>query len=132
MSRSHSLLAVAVLALAPQAVPPPPPTPALRPGAPLPAHVFAPYFEAYTTDSPAALSRESGARYLTLAFIQTPAAGSCTIDWNGDPATPIASSVYGSDIAGIRAAGGNVIPSFGGYSADHTGTEIATAARTSR
>jgi hypothetical protein len=91
----------------------------------VPAHVFAPYFEAYTTDSPAALSQASGARYLNFAFIQTPAAGSCTIDWNGNPATPIASSVYGSDIAKIRAAGGDVIPSFGGYSADHTGTEIA-------
>jgi chitinase len=91
----------------------------------LPAHVFAPYFEAYTTDSPAALAQASGARYLTLAFIQTPAAGSCTIDWNGNPATPIAPSVYGSDIAAMRAAGGDVIPSFGGYSADHTGTEIA-------
>src|SRR5713226_8240541 len=65
----------------------------------VPAHVFAPYFEAYTTDSPAALSQASGARYLNFAFIQTPAAGSCTIDWNGNPATPIASSVYGTDIA---------------------------------
>ncbi len=91
----------------------------------LPAHVFAPYFEAYTTDSPAALSAASGARYLTLAFIQTPAPGSCTIDWNGDPSTPISRSVYGRDIARIRAAGGDVIPSFGGYSADHGGTEIA-------
>ena len=93
--------------------------------APLPAHVFAPYFEAYTTGSPAALSAASGARYLTMAFIQAPAPGSCTIDWNGDPATPISPSVYGSDIARIRAAGGDVIPSFGGYSADHGGTEIA-------
>ncbi len=93
--------------------------------APLPAHVFAPYFEAYTTDSPAALARQSGARYLTLAFIQAPAAGSCSVDWNGDPATPIAWSTFGSDIASIRAAGGDVVPSFGGYSADHTGTEIA-------
>ena len=125
MSRSRSLLAVAVLALATAGGAPSAAHASSSPWAPLPAHVFAPYFEAYTTDSPAALSRESGARYLTLAFIQTPAAGSCTIDWNGDPATPIASSVYGSDIAKIRAAGGNVIPSFGGYSADHTGTEIA-------
>ena len=32
---------------------------------------------------------------------------------------------YASDIAALRAAGGDVIPSFGGYSADHGGTEIA-------
>jgi chitinase len=97
--------------------------------APLPAHIFAPYFEAYTTDSPAALSQASGARFLNLAFVQTPKPGSCTIDWNGNPATPISQSVYGSDIAKIRAAGGDVIPSFGGFSADHGGTEIADSCK---
>lgn len=45
---------------------------------PLPAHVFAPYFEAYNGDSPAALSEQSGAKYLTMAFVQTEARGSCT------------------------------------------------------
>ncbi|BEP16344.1 hypothetical protein acdb102_46550 [Acidothermaceae bacterium B102] len=91
----------------------------------LPAHVFTPYFEGYNGDSPAALSAQSGAKYLTLAFIQTPVAGSCDIDWNGDATTPIAWSTYGADIVKIRAAGGDVIPSFGGYSADHGGQEIA-------
>jgi chitinase len=94
-------------------------------GSRLPSHLFTPYFEAYTTDSPWQLSHESGARYLTLAFLQTPAPDSCTITWNGNPATPVAWSTYGADIARIRAAGGDVIPSFGGYSADHDGTEIA-------
>jgi chitinase len=37
----------------------------------------------------------------------------------------VAWSTYGPDIARIRAAGGDVIPSFGGFSADHSGTEIA-------
>ncbi|HJP74980.1 MAG TPA: glycosyl hydrolase family 18 protein [Pseudonocardiaceae bacterium] len=92
---------------------------------PLPAHVFAPYFEAYNSDSPATLSQESGAKYLTMAFIQAPSAGSCGIDWNGDTSQPISSSTYGSDFATIRASGGDVIPSFGGYGADHDGTEIA-------
>jgi hypothetical protein len=91
----------------------------------LPTHVFAPYFEAYNGDSPATLSSESGAKYLTMAFIQTASAGSCTVDWDGDTGTPISSSTYGSDFATIRAAGGDVIPSFGGYAADHGGTEIA-------
>ena len=92
---------------------------------PLPAHVFAPYFEAYNGDNPVTLSQASGARYLTFAFIQTASAGSCTPYWNGDPGEPIASSTFGSDIAAIQASGGNVIPSFGGYSADSTGTDIA-------
>jgi hypothetical protein len=97
----------------------------LFPARPLPAHIFAPYFEGYTTDDPGVLSAESGDKYLTLAFIQTPTAGSCDIDWNGNPATPIAYSTYGKSIAEIRARGGDVIPSFGGGAADGNGTEIA-------
>ena len=94
---------------------------------PLPAHVFSPYFETYdTTDGGlAALSQASGARYQTLAFLQTAQPGSCTAYWNGDPTQPIAATSYGADIAAIQARGGNVIPSFGGYSADTTGTELA-------
>ncbi|WP_433303523.1 chitinase [Actinoplanes sp. CA-030573] len=91
----------------------------------LPAHVFAPYFQTYTDADPAAVSKASGARYLTMAFLQTQATGSCDILWNGDPATPVSPAVHGTQIARIRAAGGDVVPSFGGYSADSTATEIA-------
>ncbi|SHM49949.1 chitinase [Streptomyces yunnanensis] len=92
---------------------------------PLPAHVFAPYFESWTGESPAALSAQSGAKHLTMAFIQTATKGSCTALWNGSTDTPIATSSFGDDIKTIRANGGDVIPSFGGYTADTTGTEIA-------
>lgn len=92
---------------------------------PLPPRVFAPYFETYGPDSPAALSAQSGAKHLTMAFLQTQARGSCTPYWNGDTNKPVASSVFGSDIATIRSNGGDVIPSFGGYAADNGGTEIA-------
>ncbi|MET7453781.1 chitinase [Streptomyces sp. NPDC005574] len=105
----------------PQAAPAQPPHPAR----PMPAHVAAPYFEAWTGESPAALAAASGNKYLTLAFLQTPAAGSCTADWNGDATQPISEAAFGADIATIQARGGNVIPSFGGYSADTTGTELA-------
>ncbi|GHJ38356.1 chitinase [Streptomyces sp. TS71-3] len=92
---------------------------------PLPSHVFAPYFEAWTGESPAALSAQSGAKHLTMAFIQTQSPGSCTPYWNGDSGSPIAQSTFGADIRTIQAAGGDVIPSFGGYTADTTGTEMA-------
>ena len=95
----------------------------------IPAHVFAPYFEAYNGDSLSGLSQQSGAKYLTMAFIQTASKGSCTVDWNGDSSTPIGTA-FASDIASIRAAGGDVIPSFGGYTADDTGTEIADSCTT--
>ena len=94
-------------------------------GTPLPAHVFAPYFEAYNGDSLTSLSSQSGANYLSMAFIQTASKGSCTPDWNGVSSTPIAAANFGSDISAIQAKGGNVVPSFGGYTADDTGTEIA-------
>ncbi|MGP9017166.1 carbohydrate binding domain-containing protein [Streptomyces sp. BR1] len=92
---------------------------------PLPAHVFAPYFEAYSSDSPADLAQKSGAKYLTMAFVQSDAKGSCTPYWNGRTSQPISSSTFGADITTIRSRGGDVIPSFGGYAADNGGTEIA-------
>ncbi|MEU6238691.1 chitinase [Kitasatospora sp. NPDC047058] len=92
---------------------------------PLPSRVFAPYFESWTGQSPAALAAQSGAKHLTMAFLQTATKGSCTPYWNGDTSLPVASSSFGADIATIRANGGDVIPSFGGYTADNTGTELA-------
>jgi hypothetical protein len=95
---------------------------------PLPAHVYAPYYETYlgtSTPSISSTAQSSGAKYLTLAFIQSAGKGSCTPTWNGSSTQPIGASVYGSDIATLQAAGGDVIPSFGGYSADQGGTEIA-------
>ena len=92
---------------------------------PLPAHVFAPYWEAYSGDDPLAESQASGDKYLTAAFIQTASAGSCTAYWNGSTSQPIAASTWGSDFATMQSNGGNVIPSFGGYTADTTGTDIA-------
>ncbi|WP_249374946.1 carbohydrate binding domain-containing protein [Streptomyces sp. I05A-00742] len=93
--------------------------------APLPARVFAPYFQTYSSDSPAELAERSGAKHLTMAFLQTEAKGSCTPYWNGDTGKPVARSVFGADIATIRSRGGDVIPSFGGYAADNGGTELA-------
>ncbi len=92
---------------------------------PLPTRVFAPYFEAWTGQSPATLAAQSGAKHLTMAFLQAATKGSCTPYWNGDTSLPVAQSSFGADFAKIRANGGDVIPSFGGYTADNTGTELA-------
>jgi hypothetical protein len=96
----------------------------------LPPHVYAPYFETYDTADGglAQLSAESGAKDVSLAFLQTDAPGSCTAYWNGDTSTPISATAagsFGADIAAIQARGGTVIPSFGGYAADTTNTELA-------
>ena len=93
---------------------------------PLPAHVYAPYYETYlapNTPSITATAQASGTKYFTLAFLQSAGKNSCALDWNGNSAQPL--GYYASDIFSLRAMGGDVIPSFGGYSADHGGTEIA-------
>jgi hypothetical protein len=89
----------------------------------LPAHVFAPYY-LNTTDTLAKTSAASGAKYITLAFLQTAKPGSCTVYWNGDTKQPVGPT-YASGIAAIQAAGGDVVPSFGGASADSADEELA-------
>ncbi|HZQ48859.1 MAG TPA: glycosyl hydrolase family 18 protein [Candidatus Dormibacteraeota bacterium] len=91
----------------------------------LPAHVYAPYFETWTTDGITATAQASGVKYMTLAFLESQSKTSCTVGWNGaDPLTK-----YGADIASLRAAGGDVIPSFGGWSADEAGTEVGDSCK---
>lgn len=97
--------------------------PASAAGGTLPAHVYAPYFETWTRDGITATAQRTGARYFTLAFLQTPRPGSCDVAWNGTE--PVTRGRYLPDIAALRAIGGDVIPSFGGYTADHGGTELA-------
>ena len=91
---------------------------------PLPAHVFAPYFETWTSDGITATAQQSGARYFTLAFLETLNKHSCTLAWNGSSGQTVASGRYSTDIASLRAIGGDVVPSLGGWSADQGGTEI--------
>jgi chitinase len=44
---------------------------------------YAPYFETWTKDTLPSVAQASGARDLTLAFLQTPKRGSCSVAWNG-------------------------------------------------
>jgi len=96
---------------------------------PLPTHLYAPYFETWTTDSLTTTAQQSGARYFTLAFLETLSKTSCTLAWDGSKTDPVTNNHYASDIASLRALGGDVIPSFGGWSADQGGTEIADSCK---
>jgi hypothetical protein len=95
----------------------------------LPAHVYAPYYETYlapNTPSITATAQASAAKYFSLAFLQAASKGSCSIDWNSNSSQPL--NYFNSDSASLRSTiGGDVIPTFGGFSADHSGTEIADA-----
>jgi len=94
---------------------------------PLPDHVYAPYFETYLSGSVSTIAQQSGAKYLTLAFLQASRKDPCGLFWNGELKDAVSAGKYLPEIARLRAAGGDVIPSFGGYSADHNGTELADA-----
>ncbi len=98
-------------------------------GTALPTHVFAPYFETWMPDSISDIARQSGARYFTLAFLETLSKTSCTLAWNGDSKQTLASGRYLADIATLRSLGGDVVPSFGGWSADQGGTEIGDSCK---
>jgi hypothetical protein len=91
----------------------------------LPARVFAPYFETWSTNRLIRVAQRSGVRNFTLAFIQAPKRGSCTPTWNGDMHQTMAAGRYLPGLAALRRMGGHMVPSFGGYSADHALTEIA-------
>jgi len=95
----------------------------------LPAHVYAPYFETWTSDSLTATAQSSGTPYFTLAFLETLSKTSCTLAWNGSRSDLETNGRYSSDITSLRALGGDVIPSFGGWTADQGGTEIADSCK---
>jgi hypothetical protein len=91
---------------------------------------YAPYFETWTKDQLPAVARASGARDLTLAFLQTPKKGSCSLTWNGSAKQPVKpGGRYTAQIKTLRSMGGEATPSFGGFSADQDGTEIADSCR---
>jgi hypothetical protein len=98
---------------------------------PLPQRLYAPYYESYLaphTPGLTATAKASGAKFMTIAFLQSKGTKSCAVDWNTTASQPL--TYYNADIARLRKLGGNVIPSFGGYSADtfgahDHGTEIA-------
>jgi hypothetical protein len=88
---------------------------------PIPSHVFAPYFQAYLPGDPAEMAAQSGARFQNLAFLETDRPGSCQVYPNGVANGPD----YADAAAKLRAAGGQLIPSFGGAWAGDHGIEIA-------
>ena len=90
-----------------------------------PRQVYAPYFETWTSDRIPAVAVKSGARFFSLAFLQTAKKGSCALTWNGTKSEPVPGPRYRAQIAALRRLGGDVMPTFGGFSADSTGTEIA-------
>jgi chitodextrinase len=81
--------------------------------------LFAPYVDVTMGYNLTSNAGTTGGHY-TLAFIQG-LNGACTASWAG--VTALSSNLYVSDLASLRAAGGDVVISFGGAA----GTDLATA-----
>jgi hypothetical protein len=87
--------------------------------------LFAPYLANWAGRSLVSIARASGARDLRLAFLGTARHGSCVLIWQGDPSLAVTGGSLAAQVAQLRALGGSMIPSFGGFNADSDGTDIA-------
>jgi chitodextrinase len=93
-----------------------------KPG-PAAARRFASYVDV-TMGFPLATNSAQTGGFYTLAFIVD--SGGCTASWAGT--TPLSSNLYVSDIAALRAKGGDVIVSFGGAAGSELALDCTSAA----
>jgi hypothetical protein len=86
----------------------------------------APYIFEGWGNPPAAstVMNATGVTWFTMAFVLS--GGGCTPRWDG--ARPLTGGVDATFISQVRAGGGDIIPSFGGYSGNKLGPNCSTAA----
>ncbi|MFC0503190.1 cellulose binding domain-containing protein [Micromonospora costi] len=72
--------------------------------------------------APATVMGATGIRWFTIAFILS--GGGCTPAWDGSG--PLTGGAHAATIAAIRAAGGDVIPSIGGWSGNKLGPNCSS------
>jgi hypothetical protein len=85
-----------------------------------PTHYYAPYIDVSLRSDLTSIANTSGSKFFTLAFIIDGNSNNCTATWGGTSNT-MSSSFLVSELANLRAAGGDVIISFGGAA----GNELA-------
>ncbi|MFY1633824.1 cellulose binding domain-containing protein [Solwaraspora sp. WMMB335] len=100
---------------------PPPTTPPQQPA----GMAAAPYiYDWGNAPAPATVMSATGIRWFTRAFILS--GGGCTPAWDG--VRPLLGGSDAAQIAAIRAAGGDIIPSVGGWSGNKLGPNCSSAA----
>ena len=72
--------------------------------------------------SPATVMNATGIKWFTMAFILS--SGGCNPAWDGN--RPLQGSADANAIAQIRAAGGDIVPSIGGWSGNKLGPNCST------
>jgi hypothetical protein len=84
----------------------------------------APYlFEGWgNPPAPSTVMNATGVKWFTMAFVLS--GGGCTPAWDGNRA--LTGGIDATAISQIRAGGGDVIPSFGGYSGNKLGPNCST------
>jgi chitinase len=98
-------------------------TPPPSSGGNFPARFAAPYVETWNDNNLGSLASSTGHKFYTLAFVLN-GQGTCNPTWNGD--TNLTGNNYGKYITSLRAAGGDVIVSFGGADGDELGTKCGS------
>ncbi|MGW1061978.1 cellulose binding domain-containing protein [Micromonospora rubida] len=73
--------------------------------------------------APSTVMGATGIKWFTIAFVLS--GGGCTPAWDGSG--PLTGGAHANTIAAIRAAGGDVIPSFGGWSGNKLGPNCSSA-----
>ena len=73
--------------------------------------------------APSTVMNATGIKWFTIAFVLS--GGGCTPAWDGSG--PLTGGAHANTIAAIRAAGGDVIPSFGGWSGNKLGPNCSSA-----
>jgi hypothetical protein len=73
--------------------------------------------------APATVMAATGIRWFTIAFVLS--GGGCTPAWDGTG--PLTGGAHAATISAIRAAGGDVIPSIGGWSGNKLGPNCSSA-----
>jgi hypothetical protein len=94
----------------------PPPAPAGQAAAPY-------YYQWGNPPAPSTVMSATGVRWFTLAFVLS--SGGCNPAWDGN--RPLTGGADQATINAIRAAGGDVIPSFGGWSGNKLGPNCSSA-----
>ncbi|WP_103341697.1 cellulose binding domain-containing protein [Amycolatopsis sp. CA-126428] len=74
--------------------------------------------------NPQTVMNATGVKWFTMAFVN--AGGGCTPAW--DSSRPLQGSADATAISQIKAAGGQVVPSFGGWSGNKLGPNCSTSA----
>jgi hypothetical protein len=92
-----------------------------------PVQVYAPYYETYQPGSLTAVMQQARVRFVTLAFASAAGrspANACKLTWDGTGVS-LSRSPLKSSVRALKASGDGAIISFGGWTADQSGTEIA-------